>query len=399
MTLIERPNLEIRDEELLAAQAIARISGAFSVELIDSYIAKFKELREFVAAGNLMPICPELTNTYPSAAHTALLETMTWLLGLFGYRINQVPDQNVAEFARLFRIELREATKAETVLQFTVGGAIDSVTIPVGTRVETEDKAIAFETTEQLVIPFGQATGTIAASAETSGHILLSPNKLTRLIDNIASVVAVTNLSAIDSGSQAETIESALERMRQYQRRAERIVSDRDLEEAILSEALDGNGIVRAFPFVRDGFFSDSTKPGHTTVIVMTGTGDAVDVPTKQKVAALFAQLPGNLYYYIADPVYIPFNITVRVKLSASVPQNAITKAIEDNLRAFYAPARRNFGRRIFRSEIIAVVEQTTGVDYIFPQPDGNILGSPAADIETAVWELPKLVTVTIEVI
>ena len=396
MSLISRPDLTIADEERLAAEAIARTTGALTVERIDQYTVTFAELRNLVAAGNLQPICPELTNANPAAPHTVILETMAWMLAQMAYRINQIPEQNVIEFARLFGVELRAATIAETILTFTTSGG--NVNVPAGTRVATDDESVIFETTAALTIATTATTGDVSARNLAAGHALVAPGKLTNLLDNIASVVAVTNQFALDSGTERESTESALERMRQYQRRGERIVSTKDLETAILSEAMNGNGIVRAFPFVASGDFGGVRQAGHTSVIVMTSAGENVDSITLRKIQTLLGETVGNQFVYVVNPVFAEFNVSANVQLSGGAPSSAIIAAVERNLREFYAPSGRQFGRDIYRSEIIGIIENTSGVDRIEPS-GAQILASPLADRKLDDYQLPKLVNVNINVV
>ncbi|GEM_PF-3276379 len=401
MPLIPRPDLDIRNEEQLAAEAISRVSGGLSISIAQSRIKILQELIKQIEGGSLpSPICPELTNANPSAPHTVIIEAIAWMLAQMAYRINQVPDQNLIEFARLHGITLKPATNAETTLQFTVTlpeGLNTDVTIPEGTQVATADESQVFLTNVALVIPSGNETGDVLAHRTVTGHTLLAPNVLTNLLDTIAYVTAVTNQDTVDSGTEEETIESALERARQYQRRSERIVTTQDLEEAILNEALDGNGVVRAFPFVQNGDF-DSSKVGHTTVIVMTTSGDPVGDEVRQKIALLLGQVIGNQYVYLFDPVYKNFNVAFAVKLRTGANQDAVVAAIEKNIRDFYAPNNEHFGRDIVRSEIIALIEATQGVDRIIANPDGRILKLPSADLHTKVWEIPRPVNFTIDV-
>ena len=398
MSLIERPNLAIADEELLAAQAIARTTGVLSVEIIDSYMTTFGELRKLVAVGSIQPVCPELTNANPSAPHTVVLEAQAWMLAQMAYRINQIPEQNLIEFARLFNVELRPATQAQTIIRFTTLQADNAVTIPAGTRVSTEDESIVFETIVDLTISPTATMGDVAARNLIAGHTLLTSSKLTKILDNIAFVGAATNQFAIDSGTESESIDSALERMRQYQRRGERIVSTKDLEEAILNEALNGNGVVRAFPFVAAGDFAGEPKPGYTTVIVMAETGEQIDSIAARKIALLLEESVGNQFISIVSPIFVDFEIEADVRLDSNSNQGAIVKAIIQNLRNFYSPSREQFGRDIYRSEIIAVIEGTPGVDRI-ESSASQILSSPLLDTKLADYQLPMLANITINVV
>jgi hypothetical protein len=398
--MIEYPDLEIRNEDRLAAEAIARVSGGLTAEIVKAQIAERQEILKLIEDGGLVtPICPELTNANPSAPHTVLLEAFAWQLAQLAYRFNRVPKQNLIAFANLFGVERRAAAEAETILRFTVSAPLNTnVTIPIGTQVSDADGNYIFETTEQKTINYGTATGDVTAKRTVTGHTLLAPNLLTKMLDSIAYVTAVTNPNAVDSGTELETVDSALSRVKRYQRRGERIVSVKDLEDAILDEALLGNGIVRAFPFVENGEFDGELKAGYTSVIVMTSTGEIIDDNARRIISALVDQQIGNQFVYIVNPDFVEFDIEFDVRLKTGVAQGAVLTAIENNLRDFYAAARENFGRGIFRSEIIAVVEATSGVDRIVTS-GSRILASPSADMELQEYQLPKLVDVTINVV
>jgi hypothetical protein len=301
------------------------------------------------------------------------------------------------------------------------------VTIPEGTQVTTPDGLYVFETTEALVIAYDEdvLTGSVLARRTVTGHTLLKPGVLTSPIDTVAYVTQVTNLTAVDSGLELEPLEQTLERVKRYQRRGERIVSTKDLEEAIAEEALEGNGVVRAFPFVRNGDFGPNVEKlvGHTTVVVMTKTGDNIDATAMQRIASLLDTAVGNQFIYVVNPSFVEFNVEVNVMLTANALSDATVAAIEANLRNFYSPSREQFGRPILRSEIIAVIEGTAGVDRIVvPEvgsgggilntidggpgvglvvvpADGLIIASPQYDSKLAEYELPKLEDVTITVV
>jgi Baseplate J-like protein len=400
--LIPAPDLEIRNDEQFAAEVIGRISGRLTPALVQSQIEARRRLLDLIESDALTDpaICPELTNANPSSPHTVVLEAQGWLLAQMGYRINQIPKQNEIAFANLFKIGLREAEPATTMLEFAVAppDGVD-VTVPQGTQVSTADGGIIFETTEQIVIPFGDPTGTVSARNLIAGSLLLAPDQLVKMSDPVAWVDSVTNPEAIDGGGDDETVEEALARARSYQRRGERLVSTLDFEEAILQDVLRGNGIVRGFPFVVQGDFNGAQRPGHSTFVVMTRAGNPISAANKVALNSILEQRVGNQFIYISDPIYVSFNVEATVKLISNAPQGATLAGIEANLRAFYAADQENFGRPIVRSEIITVIEGTRGVDRIISTPSGPILASPIADVRLDPWQLPKLLTVTLSAV
>jgi uncharacterized phage protein gp47/JayE len=400
MGLIPAPDLDIRNEEQIAAQAIARVSGGLSLERINAFITTLRELIPMVESGTLAPpLCPELTNANPSSPHVVLLEAISWLLSLQARHINQLPRKVEIEFARLFGIELRVAQKATARLQFTVNPPpATNATIPVGTEVSTQDGSYVFLTDSTLFILAGTLTATVAATRTIAGPTLLSPSTLTHLVDPVAWVESVTNLAAVDSGTDDETVDAALDRARSYQRRGKRLVSASDLEDAILEDVLLGNGIVRAFPLIRQGEWNE-LHAGHTTVVVMTRNANAVSDDVKHAINDLMSQAIGSQFIYIQDPLFVDFVIGVDVRLTGLASQSATIAAIKANLQRFYAGKASNFGRSILRAEIIAVIEGTQGVERIVAQTSGDILASPLLDVDVAPYELPRLGDIDVNVV
>lgn len=403
---IPRPDLEIREEDRFAAEAVGKISGGIDADRVRLQIRERQELLKLIENGNLpvMPACPELTNANPGSPHTVIIEAMAWLLSQMGYRIDQIPDQNNVAFHNLFGVELRAARRAETVLKFTTnfpppGGPNPTpviITIPLGTQVSDKTGEFVFETTEEAGISASIGFVEVPARRTTAGHCLLAPNVLTTFVDQIAWVNTVTNRAAVDSGTENESIEAALERARQYQQRGERMVSDRDLENAITTEILDNSGIVRVFPRVKNGSFTEEPMLGYSTVVVATSNGFPVSDLIKQRIIALFEQLQGNQYFSIADVQFQNFNVSAEVVLNPGAQISVVRAEAEFQLEQFYATTRKNFGRPILRSEIIAVLESLPGVNYVKPQTGNRILIEPLNDTFISPWQIVKFGSLTL---
>jgi hypothetical protein len=396
--LIPVPVLDGRDEEQLAAEMIGRVSGERDSARVETQINVLQNLQALLAADGLpAPACPELTNANPSSPHTVVLETFGWALGQQARKIDQVPEQNLITFMNLFGTGLRAATKATTTLRFTADGQHDA-TVPAGTVVSTADGLVSFATSEDLVIPADpdNLTGDVAAESSLAGAMLLAPDTLTRT-DVLAFIVSVTNPAAVDSGTDTETLDAAKQRARNFQRRGTRLVSAQDVEDWIFDEVMKGAGIVKVFPFVKQGDF-DVRHAGHTSIVVMTASGNVVSDEIKAAITAGLAQQIGSIFFYLLDPEFVQFDVEATIKVQSIAPQNSIVAAVERNLRAFYAAKKGNFGRTILRAEIIAIIEGTPGVDRIASEVAGPIVQTPDEDLDVLVYQLPKLSNVTITI-
>ena len=360
-----------------------------------------------VAAGSLIPACPELTNANPSSQHTVLLEQFGIALYYQAYLLNQLPVRDQIAFANLFVEGPRAALKATTTLRFTSDGQHDA-TVPAGTQVSIPDGSIVFATTEDLVIPADPdaLTGDVAAEAMIAGPILLSDSTLTKLSDPIAFISEVANPDPVDSGAVAETVDQALQRARSFQRRGRRLVTVQDIEDFVLDEVMQGVGIVKVFPFIREGDFT-AQHAGHTSIVAMTPNGHGVSDEIEAAIYAGLGQMIGSQFAYVltphdlpsvVDPLFVTFSVTATIRIDSISSEVAAKAAAERRLRDFYAVKTGNFGRAILRSEIIAVIEGTPGVDRIVSDPDGPIVETPGADLDVAVYQLPKLEDVTLTV-
>jgi hypothetical protein len=399
-SLIPAPVLDDRNEEQFAAEMIGRVTGSLDVDRILSQLVTLRDLHDLVAGGMLPPpVCPELTNANPSSPHTVILEVLGWAMAQQARKINQLPVRDEIAFANLFLDDgIRPATKATTTLRFTTDGQHDA-TIPAGTIVGTGDgtlgQVVEFTTDEDLFIPadVNHTTGEVSATCTAAGYTLLSSGTLTYLRNSIAFVAGVINPSSIDSGTGAETVEQALQRARSLQRRGRRLVSAQDFEDSVLYDVMNGAGIVKAFPLVMAGDFSSLNHPkaGHTTMVVMTPAGNPVSDTTKAAIVDMLNQAIGAQFIYVIDPQYVYFTVEANVKIAGLTPQATVLAGIEKRLRDFYAPKTGNFGRKILRSEIIAIIEGTPGVDRIQSDDNGPIVQSPNADYVVLPYQMPRL--------
>jgi uncharacterized phage protein gp47/JayE len=403
-SLIPAPVLDDRNDEQLAAEMIGRVSGERDAARVLTQINALFALKTLIDGGALPPpVCQEVTNANPSAPHTVLLEVIAWALSQQQRKINQVPTQNQIAFVNLFGTGLREATKATTTLTFTSDGQHEA-TVPAGTHVSVDDGSVVFATDAELVVAADATEGSVAATCVVAGARMLAPNTLTKMSDVIAFVSAVTNPGAVDSGTETESIDAALQRARNFQRRGMRLVSVQDVHDFILEEVMMGAGIVKVFDFVKAGDF-DVRHAGYVTIVMMTPNGNGVSAGVEAAITSGLGQQIGSIFFSLKtptgaddDPLFVPFDVTASIKVQSIGPSDSIKTAVERNLRLFYAAREGNFGRTILRSEIISIIEGTPGVDRIVSDPDGPIVQTPGEDLTVDVYQLPKLNNVTLTV-
>ena len=112
-------------------------------------------------------------------------------------------------------VERIEGTAAKTILRFTLSTARPGVIlIPAGTRVTSGD-SLYFQTTENLEIPAGELMGEVGAECKeigTKGNGY-EVGELRIIVDPVAYVDSVENISATEGGSDLESDENLADRI------------------------------------------------------------------------------------------------------------------------------------------------------------------------------------------
>ena len=135
---------------------------------------------------------------------------------LLNDRINETAKANLVDFsvgsmldylASPYAIVRLSAQKAATTLRFTLVVGHGTVVLPIGTRVISDDGSSVFETSDDVTVPLGTNEATVIAVCQTSGiagngH---AAGKIKTLMDPLAYVSAVENISTSIGGSEKET--------------------------------------------------------------------------------------------------------------------------------------------------------------------------------------------------
>jgi phage-related baseplate assembly protein len=195
MTIFEKPVFAVPDA-LLAEQELK---------------AKYTEL----TGKELFPAQPEslLTNW------AAYLKTVTdTLIQYTGEQclVNFANGVNLDRLGDFWDAPRLEAQKSITTLEFTLTAVQGTdYIVPMGTLVSTGDRLFLFGTTDNLIIPDGELSGTVTAECtiageEANGYAIGQINSLFDLLSDIANV---TNLTVSNSGSGIESDDRYRERL------------------------------------------------------------------------------------------------------------------------------------------------------------------------------------------
>lgn len=150
---------------------------------------------------------------------------MTYIIVLLLNKIDVSAKMNLLKYSSgdyldhlgvLVGVARNQSTKATTTVRFTLSEVrTNNVVIPKGTRVTSQDGAL-FETIDLETIKAGQQYGDIHCQALERGgaHNNIAIGDLNKLVDPIAYVKAVSNITVSAGGDDTEDDESYRERIR-----------------------------------------------------------------------------------------------------------------------------------------------------------------------------------------
>ena len=190
-----------------------------------------------------------------------------------------------------------------------------------------------------------------------------------------AEIAQVTNSFPATGGNEAETLEAATERARQLIAKPTRAVTLSDYE--TLAQETPGVRIARvsARANLHPGFPCFSA-PGMITLIVLPSLPVKRPVPSPALRRAISAYLrPRRIVgtrVEVVGPVYRKISVVARVQSATGVNTTNLQTRLKQRIDSFFDPLSGGpdgtgwpFGRDVYRSEVLQVIDETPGVENV----------------------------------
>ena len=313
----------------------------------------------------------------------ALLEAMALEVAETIYTINRLPEVMVETLLALYEIERDQGVAPSVTIEFTMADNA-GYTIDEGTEVSISISAsenLSFFTDSDLVIAPGNTTGTKTATAieNTISANGVAIGTSCELVDAIEAVESIETTTVIAGGEAPEDDTTFLTRGIQ---RLQRLTDTLVIPEHFSQYALEKPYVTRAYAIDNYNSEAGSGVPGdhdgHITVVVY---GDGANVSNGNK-ALLLAELDdnasGNLGVHLLNPTINTVNVAIAVKKVDAYTTGAIQTAVQTALTAYLNTATWDWSGTVRRNELITLVSNITGVDYVVS------LTTPASDITYA---------------
>lgn len=299
---------------------------------------------------------------YPAQVERLLIDIMAYRESLVRQEIQHAAEQNLVDFAtgdrlealaRLVRVASRQpATKASCAWTITLPSAlaVDSI-FPTGWQA-VSPSGEAWETTEDLVIPAGQLSGSTQAQALVSGA---TQNGLPigSAFSPLSGTATVVSSSATGGGSEAETDD---------QLRARTLLAPFGFSVAGSAQAYAYYAL-GASPSIIDVAVTN-LAPGSVGVYPLTASG----IPSQGVLDAVAAALSPDSVRPMCDavvvsaPTRVPFILEANITIYATADMVSTQALTQASGLSYLAERRAGLGRDLVASQALKAL----GVDGVY---------------------------------
>lgn len=319
---------------------------------------------------------------YPAQPERLLLDVLSFRETLVRLAIQDAAEQNLVNYARgvnldhlgaLLAVERLPAAPARTTLQFTKdpGATSSSVIVPAGTRAQSFDGKALFATEKDLVIPVGQTSGSVFASASLAGTTGngYDPGELNVLADPVPSVASVTNTTLSRDGADIEIDD----RLRQRIKLAPNQFSVAGSYGAYLYWILTASQTIIDAAIISPGRVQVKIYPLTTTGLPGSEIlSQVAAIVSSERVRPLTDDVE------VLSPTQVAWTINAAVTLYSDADPSLLQTQLNDAASAFAATKRAKLGQDIIRTQLIAALSLSGVYNVTLTSPVADIIVSPS---------------------
>jgi hypothetical protein len=310
------------------------------------------------------------------------------------FALNRVPFTVLEGIVALLGIAAHQGTQAScevTVTAFDTTG----YTLPAGTRFRVGE--VDFLSVTTLTIPGGSVSGSCTVQAVEVGVTanLIPAGTAVSLVDTASWFVGAVSTTTSSGGTNPET---SAEYVLRASQRLRRVTDSLVIADHFTAFALENPAVGRANTI--DLYDADSglgvvgSDLGHVTVALANSTGGQVTPTVIESMKVdIAARAHAGLSIHVVNVNQITVPVTVTVKRKSTFTAPAVTANVEAALQTFLDPAVWEWGRAVQLSDLIAVIDNAAGVDYVV-----GALAAPLVMVPVNEWELAVCGTVTVTV-
>jgi phage-related baseplate assembly protein len=316
----------------------------------------------------------------PADIEMLLINALAYREVIIRTGLNQAARQNMVSFStgaaleylgELVGVTRLPAAAAVCSIQFNLVAGQNGVIIPQGTRVQSTDGKIIFQTIAAVVCSPGDTSKTVQAQASTTGAIgnAYAVNTINIILDPQAFIATAQNTDVTGGGSDDETDDELRDRIK-----------------------LAPSTFSVAGPRDAYKFFAKSANPAIVDVVVTSPIPGTVNIyplldkgtmPTDDVLNDVLAICNADKIRPLTDTVVAlsptPVNYAIEVNLTLLTDSVTLSTqaAVQAALQAYVDARVNRIGLDVIRDKIIAIAMIDGVYDVEVVSPAANIISSP----------------------
>jgi len=283
-----------------------------------------------------------------------------------------------------------EASSAKTTLKFTIPAVMSSsVVVPAGTQVGASDK-IAFATDVEAVIPAGQTSVTVIATAIEPGteHNGYTPGQITRIQNwDVSFAVAATNTTESGGGADRETDQAFRDRGYLLPMHVAVGGTAENYKLRVLSV---NPGIIDVAVWNKEEHTGNEKDAGTVVINPLMAGGK---IPTQAVLDEIVENLADREFRKIGDKVIVraptvinyKIDLTFYIDRANSVSAESIRNAVTQAVNGFVDDTKIQLGVDINVTDLIARIRNAGALRVTVKSPKQTTVAVNSAAIPTEV--------------
>lgn len=288
---------------------------------------------------DLQPHTPFYQLLESAAYEIALVWDLLEDLYYSGY-IDFASGSSLDHLVALLGIRRKAATRATGVVTLSRASSGQTITIPAGTRVATQDLALVYQTTETADLSdLSVSVPVIAVAPGAAGNV--APGTITRMMDPISGITAITNPEATAGGTDTEPDETLRHRVVSY------APSTKATRYSIIAALSNLDGVQDV---ALDEDFSNCT-----ITLTVAGGDDAEISDTIEDTR------PAGIQAFWQRPVFAPISVVASVSRISSADPGIVQGLVQAAVLAYLGSLA--IGDDVIYSDLVRAVINVDGVD------------------------------------
>jgi len=318
-----------------------------------------------------------LNASNPQSVINYLLQALTWCKREIDLEVESLPTAGVLTFLdKVAGVKRSLGTKSRATVEVTLNRVRNgSFTLEQGYPISTYDNKLTFRTVEDLIMPPGAITGTVAVEADKEGIEYNVPAyTINRVFLEYADVQSIQNIEDAQGGSDPETEEEAVQRGSREIRRRDKLTSVDDIEDFVVEQIGIGSSAKVIEWYDQEG----SNLPGEVEIYVLDNQGQPINNALRTTLQSqIKVRMDLGIYPTVRPMKVKGVDCLIHIVVEQGVSPESIADELYNIFKVELSSAKINAGDSISLNRLIAAFQSNPSINKL----EYIILNNEALDV------------------